>query len=235
MIIGGLQKFSLLDFPGHLSAIVFTQGCNFRCQFCYNPMLVLPPSARKKKDRSQIREDDLFDFLKKRGGKLDGVVVTGGEPTMHEDLPEFMAKIKKLGYKVKLDTNGTNPNMLKNLIKKNLVDYIAMDIKAPIDKYEKAVKRKIDLEKIKKSIKIVIEAKLPYEFRTTIVPTILTKEDISKMGEMIKGAKFWYLQQFKPDTDLVDKKLMKVIPYKDKELEEMMKIGKKYVKKCLIR
>ncbi len=244
MIIGGLQKFSLLDYPGHLSSIIFTQGCNFRCGFCYNPMLVLPKN-RNKKDHSHISEDDLFGFLKSRAGKLDGIVITGGEPTMHKDLPEFISKIKDLGFKIKLDTNGTNPEMLKKLTSprpsprtgegKSLVDYIAMDLKAPIEKYKKVTKNATHLEKVKKSIKIIIGSKLLYEFRTTVVPTLLEKDDISEMGKMIKGARMWYLQQFKPDTDLIDKKLQKIKPYSDKELKEMARIARKYVKRCVVR
>ena len=146
MNIGGLQKFSLLDYPEHLSAIIFTQGCNFRCQYCYNPMLVWPIRKGRLKDISLsvldgdqqkgrpqiISEGDLFAFLKTRAGKLDAVVITGGEPTIQPDLSKFIAKIKKLGYLVKVDTNGTNPDMLKKLIKEGLVDYLAMDIKAPL-------------------------------------------------------------------------------------------------------
>lgn len=198
-------------------------------------MLVLPKKARNKKDHSLISEDGLFDFLKKRRGKLDGIVITGGEPTIHKDLPEFINKIKSLGFKIKLDTNGTNPVMLKKLIDNKLIDYVAMDIKAPIQKYKKVTKNSAHLEKVKKSIKMILEGKLPYEFRTTVVPIFLEKEDIPKMGKMIKGARIWYLQQFKPDTDLIDKKFQKVKPYSDKELSEMMKIAKKYVKKCVVR
>ena len=147
MIIGGLQKISLLDYPGHISAIIFTQGCNFRCPFCYNPMLVEPAGSGKskylekikQKDYPTIEEDNLFAFLKKRQGKLDAVVITGGEPTIHRDLPNFLNKIKKLDYKIKLDTNGTNPLLLQQLIKKKLVDYIAMDIKSSFDNYHKSV------------------------------------------------------------------------------------------------
>lgn len=250
-MIGGLQKFSLLDYPEHLSAIIFTQGCNFRCGFCYNPMLVLrkldgntPPLTRGgvEKDHSLIQEDGLFDFLKGRMGKLDGVVITGGEPTLHKDLPEFIKKIKNLGFKIKLDTNGTNPKMLAKLItpirkggEGGLIDYIAMDIKCPLDKYKKITKFKGDLNNIKESVKIIMKSGLPYEFRTTVVPGLVSVEDISKMGEMIKGARIWYLQSFKPDTELIDKNLKKVKPYRDEEMEEMKKIAKKYVKKCIVR
>ena len=312
MVIGGLQKFSLLDYPGHISAIVFTQGCNFRCHFCYNPMLVCPVSRvggklkysraekdEKRKDHfSLYKEDDLFDFLASRTGKLEGVVITGGEPTIHLDLLEFITKIKKLGYKVKLDTNGTNPAMLKKLLapltrrskggnkadKKNnppipflsggrLVDYIAMDIKAPLEKYGevaglplsklswRAVERSeaisvkshspeiasssrggtprndsfVNLEKIKKSIKIIMGANIPYEFRTTVVPGLIKPEDINKMGEMINGAEIWYLQQFKSNIKLVDESFMGQKSYNIKEMKKMAKIAGQYVKKCEIR
>ena len=250
MIIGGLQKFSLLDYPDHISAIVFTQGCNFRCHFCYNPMLVLPKKAldelkninsSKKLDEKiekvypQINEDDLFDFLKKRKKKLDAVVVTGGEPTIHKDLPEFIKKIKKLGFKVKLDTNGTNPIMLKNLIDKKLIDYIAMDIKGSFEKYGIITETQPDIDNIKKSIKIIMQSKLPYEFRTTVVPELITNKDIKEIGEFINGAEKWYLQNFKSDIDLVNDRFEGFKPYSLKEIEEMKKISKKYVDICEIR
>ena len=142
MIIGGLEKLTLLDYPDHLAAIIFTSGCNFRCRYCYNPMLVLPDKKggdKNKKDLNSIGNEDLFLFLKERFGKLEGVVITGGEPTLHHDLPDFIKKIKDLGYLVKLDTNGTNPEMLATLIKNKLVDYISMDIKADFNNYEKIV------------------------------------------------------------------------------------------------
>lgn len=233
MIIGGLEKLTLLDYPGKVAAIIFTQNCNFRCHFCYNPMLVVLSEVNK--DRFQIKESDLFTFLKKRVGKIDGIVISGGEPTLHEDLPDFIKKIRDLGYKIKLDTNGTNPGMLDKLIKDKLIDYIAMDIKAGEDKYEKVVGVKVDLNKIKKSIKIIKENGLPYEFRTTIVPSLHKKEDIDKMGRLIKGADKWFLQKFKSDTDLIDKDLEHKNAYTYKEMEEMCDIAKKYVKKCVIR
>ena len=259
MLIGGLQKFSLLDYPGHVAAIIFTQGCNFRCQFCYNPMLVWPDclacpqlaggttevgklknsSSSKdegiKKVHPLIKEGDLFDFLKNRVGKLDGVVISGGEPTIQSDLPEFLAKIKKLGFKVKLDTNGTNPTMLKKILAKKLVDYIAMDIKAPADKYERVTGAKLQFPKIEKSIKIIRESGLPYEFRTTIVPGLHSREDVKVMGKMIEGAEKWFLQFLKSDADLINSKLQGTKPYSKKDMEEFKKIGLSYVKKCEIR
>jgi len=237
MFIGGLQKFSLLDYPGFLSAIVFTQGCNLHCQFCYNPMLVWPKVSKSKQKGHHplIKEDDLFIFLRLRIGKLDAVVITGGEPTMQDDLPDFIAKIKKLGYLVKLDTNGTNPKMIKKLIDKKLIDYIAMDIKAPKDKYNKIVGVPVDFNKIKKSVKIIIESGLPHEFRTTMVPGLLDKDDIVAIAKTIKGASKWYLQQFRTDTDLINKRLKRIKPYSREALEEMCEIGGKYVKECKAR
>lgn len=254
MIIGGLQKFSLLDYPEKISAIIFTQGCNFRCQFCYNPMLVWPNrevgklknidsqiNCDKEKDHAlsgsdePITEDGLFHFLKSRAGKIQGIVITGGEPTLHKDLLLFIKKIKDLGYLIKLDTNGTNPKMLKELIKNKLIDYIAMDIKAPFEKYEKITGTKINFIKIKKSVKIIINSRLPYEFRTTVVPGLLCKEDIKKIGEIIKGAKKWYFQKFKSDVNLVNKKFQGLYAFTNKEMEDMAKIGRRYVEKCNIR
>ena len=269
MNIGGIEKLTLIDFPGEIAAIVFTQACNFRCQFCYNPMLVLSASERNwpkglgkdyiKKDHSLIPESDLFSFLKSRIGKISGVVITGGEPTLQSDLPEFIGKIKEMGFKVKLDTNGTIPEMIKMLIgnqeigrlgKKDqeisnsqipkfpnsqIIDYLAMDIKAPLDKYEDVVGVKVDKEKIKKSIKLIMESGIPYEFRTTLVPGLHTKDDIAKVGELIKGADKWFLQFFKSDTELINKDFEGKNKFTSKEMEEMKKIAEKYVERVEIR
>lgn len=240
MIIGGLEKLTLLDYPDHLAAIIFTQGCNFRCHFCYNPMLVLPQTGKdveieKEKGFSPLSTEDLFLFLRERYGRLEGVVITGGEPTIHPDLPEFIKQIKEIGYLVKLDSNGTNPEMLDELIKAKLVDYIAMDLKAPLLKYEKTVNVKLDWENIKKSVKIIIESGLPYEFRTTVVPGLLEKNDFEEMGQMIKGAKKWYLQTFKSDTDLVNQEYYQKKAYTKKEMAEFVEIGRKYVDLCELR
>lgn len=268
MRIGGIEKTTLIDYPGEIATIIFTQGCNFRCQFCYNPMLVWPESEdselKYSRDHSKINEDDLFDFLKKRKGKIDAVVVTGGEPTIHPDLPEFLRKIKALGFKIKLDTNGTNPEMLASIVgvplagtlnrdmnietkragaspAPTLIDYLAMDIKAPLEKYEQITQVKVNPDNIKKSIKMIMESGLPYEFRTTIPPELLNKEDIRKMGELIKEIADsssaasaqegkWYLQFFKSDTDLVNQKLRNRQAYTGKEMAELVEIAGQYVK-----
>ena len=242
MMIGGLEKLTLLDFPDNLAAIVFTQNCNFRCHYCYNPMLVWPRTEKPspdgnniKKDHPLIKEEDLFLFLKERKGKIDGVVISGGEPTLHSDLPQFIKKIKDLGYLVKLDTNGTNPVMLANLIKDKLIDYVAMDLKATLEKYEQTVGVKVNLENLQKSVKIILSGSIPYEFRSTLVPVLHTEDDVKKMGSLIKGANLWYLQKFKPDADLIDPEFKKLPTFSDKELKELALIGTKFVKKCQAR
>lgn len=231
MIIGGLEKLSLIDYPEHLAAIIFTQGCNFRCHFCYNPQLVL---SHKEKGPALL-ESDLFLFLKNRLNKLEGVVITGGEPTLHADLPEFIREIKKLGYLVKLDSNGTNPKMLGSLIKAKLIDYIAMDLKAPLEKYSRTVGAEIDCDNIKKSVKIIMESGLPYEFRTTLVPGLIDSADITAMGKLIQGASKWYLQKFKSDTDLVDSNFEAQLPFTSKEMKELAERGREFVKLCEVR
>jgi pyruvate formate lyase activating enzyme len=240
MIIGGFEKLTLLDYPDHLAAIIFTQGCNFRCHFCYNPMLVLPREGedvknKKEKGFSPLSTEDLFLFLKERFGRLEGVVITGGEPTLHPDLPSFIKQIKDMGYLVKLDTNGTNPEMVTELIKAKLIDYIAMDLKAPLEKYEETVSAKVDCDNIEKSVKIVIDSGLPYEFRTTVVPGLLVKDDFAKMGILIKGASKWYLQNFKSDTDLVDASYKAQKGYTAKDMAEFAAIGREYVGLCEVR
>lgn len=252
MIIGGLQKFSLLDYPDKISAIVFTQGCNFRCQFCYNPMLVWPAkvgkskyvqnfiresgqTAEPQKVHPKIKEDDLFVFLRSRAGKLDAVVITGGEPCLQKDLPEFIAKIKNLGFLVKLDTNGSYPETLAKLLKEKLIDYIAMDLKAPADKYEEMIGVEISFDQIKKSVKMIRQSGLPYEFRTTVAPGLLNQDDIAAIGKIIKGARLWYLQGFKSNSDLVNQNLKGKVPYNTRQMNELAEIGRRYVKICEVR
>lgn len=247
MMIGGLQKFSLLDYPDAVSAIVFTQGCNFRCHFCYNPMLVvwdvqadeledkIPLGKEVRKGHPRISEDDLFDFLHKRVGKLDAIVITGGEPTLHPDLPDFIKKIRDLGFKIKLDTNGTNPDMIQRLLDAELLDYIAMDIKSSPEKYADITGVPCDMEKLKTSIQLIKNSGLGYEFRTTVVPGFVEMEDISKMGEMIRGAEKWYLQQFQPNTDLIDSDLKKTQPHSRQVLNKMKELAEGFVGKCGVR
>ncbi len=237
MVIGGLEKLTLLDYPEHLAAIIFTQGCNFRCHFCYNPLLVLPRNRldEKEKDLSPLSPQNLFLFLRERVGRLEGVVITGGEPTLHPDLPEFISDIKALGYLVKLDSNGTNPDMLDRLIKAKLIDYIAMDIKAPFERYHEVVGVPVDCDKLRKSVKIIKDSGLPYEFRTTVVPGLLRPQDFDIMGQEIAGATKWYLQSFKSDTDLVNSDYRNLPAYTSQEMTDLAEIGRAYVGLCMVR
>ncbi len=197
MLIGALQKFSLIDFPGKICATVFTQMCNFRCPYCHNPELVNPDLFVEP-----ILEEDIFSFLESRRGKLDGVTITGGEPTLHPDLPEFIRKIKAMNFLVKLDTNGTNPNMLEYLFKENLVDFVAMDLKAPKNIYSKITRNNCQIENIINSVNIIRENSPDYEFRTTIVNELLNEEDIYQIEKDFGPFKKYSLQKFHSDKIL---------------------------------
>jgi len=191
MKIGGFQKFSLIDYPDKISCIVFTQGCNFRCFYCHNPELVYPHLFG-----IPLGEEEIFDFLERRQKQLEAIVITGGEPTIQEDLVSFLDRVKTLSYAVKLDTNGSNPFVIKELIKRKLIDYIAMDIKAPLERYEALTKVKVDLSRIEESINIIENSFLEYEFRTTYIPSFLTFKDLSKILSLIKNKNRFKLQKF---------------------------------------
>jgi len=235
MRIGGFQKLSLIDYPRRLSAIVWTVGCNFRCVFCYNPELVLPEKVAKI---TLIPEEIIFSYLSRQRKFIDGVVITGGEPTIHEDLPMFIRRVKDMGYLVKLDTNGTNPMILKKLISGNLIDYIAMDVKAPVDEesYKKICRVKIEelIPKIDESINVIMSSNVEYEFRTTLVPNIHSEEAVSKIARSLSGAKLLVLQKFKPGHTL-NKTLSNLKTQSDREMERMVNIAKRFVKKVVWR
>lgn len=182
MKIGGFQKFSLIDYPGKIGCIIFTQGCKFNCSWCHNPELVYPEFFNPP-----LKEEVIFEFLQRRIGKIEAVVITGGEPTIQPDLAESIERIKEMDYFVKLDTNGSNPSVLKKLIEDKLVDYIAMDIKAPPEKYSLLIGRDIDVSLIFESIKIIENSSIEYEFRTTFVPSLLSQEDILKIKKMVRN------------------------------------------------
>ena len=201
MKIAGLQKLTMLDYPSKLACIIFTQGCNLRCSYCQNSSLI------KIKGDVEIPEEEIFEFLESRKKYLDGVVITGGEPTIHKDLPEFIKKIKDLGYSVKLDTNGTNPVMLKELIKKKLVDYVAMDVKNVLNEYENVVKVKINIGSIKKSISLLKQGKVKHEFRMTIIKNIHDIFKIVEVQELIGKDEVLFLQNFEDSEDVLDKTL----------------------------
>jgi pyruvate formate lyase activating enzyme len=227
MIIKGLQKQTLLDYPDKLACTIFLFGCNFRCGFCHNPELVVDDG------REEIKEGYILEFLKKRKEFLDAVCITGGEPTLNKELPDFVRKIKEMGYLVKLDTNGTNPKMLKQLIEEKLIDYIAMDIKAPLEKYDAVTNSKVNKEDIEKSVEIVKNF-ANYEFRTTIVPDLFNEDDTRKIGKWLEGSKNFYIQQFRGIKTL-DKSFVGKKPFTKEELENFCNIMKPYFKNCEIR
>lgn len=227
--IKGYLPTSLIDYPGKIASVIFLPRCNFRCPFCFNIDLV-----NDSKELKDIGTEEIFHHLKYRKKWLDGVVLTGGEPCLHPGLIEFIRKIKKLGFLIKLDTNGTNPAMLERLIKDKLIDYVAMDIKAPLEKYEKVTKSKVNLKDIQKSVDIIRNTGIDYEFRSTILPKLHSKEDILAIGKWLKGSKRYFLQQFRPEKTL-DKKLQKENPYSIEQLREFSEILKPFFEKVEVR
>ncbi len=232
MKIGWITTFSLLDFPGKVSCIVFTLGCNFRCWFCHNPEFVIPSLIQKQK-KSFIPEEVFFSFLKKRKGLLDGVSICGGEPTLQKDLYNFCKKIKDLWFLVKLDTNGRNPGILEKLISWNIVDYIAMDIKQSFQKWDSIVWVKEDIKPYKKSIDLLLQEKINYEFRTTCIKWFHSKEDILYISREIKWAKVYFLQNFKKWNTLEED--FQGASFWEGELRKFQSIASKYVESCEIR
>jgi pyruvate formate lyase activating enzyme len=228
-MIKGLQKVSLIEYPGKISAIVFLGKCNFKCHFCYNIDLV-----KNYKKIPDISEKKILDFLETRKGLLDGVAITGGEPTLYKDLPKFIKKIKDLGFLVMLETNGSNPKMLKELIDKELINYIAMDIKAPLERYNEVTGVKINKKKIQKSVDIIHNSGMDYELRTTIIPKYFKKKDALAIGKWLKGSKCYYLQQFVKEKTL-DKNLEKVEPYPPEKLKEFAEIMGPFFESVKIR
>jgi len=234
MILGGFQKLTLLDYPGKLATTVFTVGCSFRCPFCHNPELVNLRLAHNEESKKNF-----FAFLKKRKGKLEGVCITGGEPTIQPDLLEFIKKIKKLGFLVKLDSNGTRPDVLKKIIDVKLVDFIAMDIKNQPKKYLKTsgVETRYAasmLDRIKLSVDLIMQSKIPYEFRTTVVPGLHTEKDFEEIAKWIKGARAYYLQEYR-ESKILDEKLKKKTKGKKIDLEKIQKKIEKNFGKMGIR
>ncbi len=228
MNIQGFQKLTLLDYPDKMACTLFTGGCNLRCPFCHNSRLVINPPKTP-----EYSEEEVLDYLKKRQGILDGVVITGGEPLLQPDIADFIKKVRALGYSVKLDTNGTMPDKLIELVEAGLVDYVAMDVKASPEGYPPAVGiGGYDLTKIDRSIKFLLQNKVDYEFRTTVVREFHSVFSMNALGEWIKGAKRHYLQSFVDSGELIGFGLSGV---PKSEMEEMKKILLKYVEKCEIR
>jgi len=216
MKIKNVEKSSTVDYPPYISAVVFISGCNFRCPFCYNKELVDENSILP-----DIPKDEFLEWLITRQGKLDSVVITGGEPTIHGDeLVRFIRDIKDLGFKVKLDTNGSNPQIIRKLLDQKLIDYIAMDVKSDLLGYDKACGVTVSMYDIILSIAMIMSGEIPYEFRTTVVPGIHDEQTLKNIGQIIKGSKKYALQQFKPINTL-DPEFEKTKPFSDKDLEDV--------------
>lgn len=229
MKIGGLQKVSLIDYPGLICAVVFLQGCNFKCSYCHNPELV-----DQRLFQPCIKENDVLDFLATRKGKLDAVTITGGEPTIQDDLVPFIKQIKKMKFTIKLDTNGSQPQVIRALLDKKLLDFIAMDIKAPLEKYESVVKVPVNSDSIKESINLILKAKIPYEFRTTVVESQLEEKDIQQIAKLIPGAGCYVLQKFVP-IKVLEKKFLKEKSYTDEKFQEIKKHLENKIHSILVR
>lgn len=229
MLISGLQKLTLLDYPGRVACTVFTGGCDFRCPFCHNSSLVLPERLAHDTD-----EEAVLAFLRKRRGTLDGVAVTGGEPLLHGDISEFLEKVHGLGYKIKLDTNGSFPDRLIDIVNAGLVDRVAMDIKNSPELYGVTVGVPgLDLAPIEKSIRFLLEGRVDYEFRTTVVRGLHTKESVVRAAKWIAGAKEYYLQQFKDSGDVLH--IEGLGAFSEKEMHALASAAAEYVPAAEVR
>ncbi|MDP7180054.1 MAG: anaerobic ribonucleoside-triphosphate reductase activating protein [Candidatus Woesearchaeota archaeon] len=223
--INGIQKTCLINYPGKVVSTLFLGGCNMQCPYCHNKDLVINPEQLEK-----IKENEIITFLESKKGWVDGVCISGGEPTLQKDLPKFIEKIKERGLVVKLDTNGTNPEMIKYLIDNKLTDFISMDIKAPLEKYDIVTRTKTNKKDIQESIDILRNSKIKHEFRTTVVPGLFSKEDAKEIGKWLKDCEHFTLQQFKPNKNTIDSSYNKKETFKREEMEEFKQIMQKYIK-----
>lgn len=228
MVIHGIQKLTLVDYPGHPAAILFTGDCNFRCPFCQNAPLVLSSSSEPV-----VADEEIFSFLTKRKGMLDGVVVTGGEPTLQRDLIPFLGRLKTLGYLVKLDTNGYRPDVLEKAMESGYVDYVAMDIKTSLDEYPVVAGIKnLDVSRIERSVELLKTGAVDYEFRTTVVEPLHHKENFEKIGELLKGCRRYYLQSFVDSGNIIGKNCF---PPSQEQLKNYLKTVSNYIESVSIR
>lgn len=228
MIIQGLQKLTLLDYPGKVACTIFTAGCNFRCPFCHNASLVIDTSANET-----IPEEEIFRFLTKRQGILDGVCISGGEPLIQDGIEEFIRQIKEMGYDVKLDTNGSFPDKLIRLVEAGLIDYVAMDIKNSQEHYGRTIGiEDYDIRDVHRSVKYLMSRKVPYEFRTTVVREFHQRSDFASIGRWIRGAREYYLQQFVDSGDLIRPGLH---GYNKEIMEQALEVVKKDVESAKLR
>jgi pyruvate formate lyase activating enzyme len=225
--VKGFQKTSMIDYPGKMSSVLFLGDCNFRCPYCQNPDLIT-------KNLPDMKLDKIMDYLKNKRNWVDGVCITGGEPTIHKDLPGFCKQLKDEGFLVKLDTNGTNPSMVKTLLKDKLLDFIAMDIKGPLEKYDTIAAVKVNRGVIQESVNLIRGSGLDYEFRTTVLPRLLKKEDLLAVGRWLKGSKIYALQQFRAMITL-DKSYEKEASYSEGEMIAFGQMLEPYFEKVEVR
>ena len=230
MVLGGIQKNSLIDYPEKLSCVLFLSGCNFACPYCHNPDLV------KNNPSVPLKETEIYAFLESRRHFLDGVVISGGEPTIHDDIESICRKIKAIGYPVKLDTNGSKPQVIKNLINEGLVDYIAMDIKTDPDKYSFFVKSGCDPVSILSSIQIIMDSAIDYEFRTTCIKPFINVSVIERISRIITGANLYAFQHFQ-NKNVLDPDFFAAKDYgfSDEEFLQIKCVAEPFVNKCIIR
>lgn len=228
MQIYGFNKTTLLDYPEHVAATVFTGGCNFRCPFCHNGGLVLSPNPEER-----IEEEEVLSYLKKRQGILEGICITGGEPTLQKDLRNFICKVKDMGYLVKLDTNGYRPQVMWDLMQEGLLDYVAMDIKASKENYAVAAGVEgLDISRIEESVGILKGDKVPYEFRTTVVKGIHSIEEFEEIGQFLAGSRAYYLQQYRENDNVI---VQGYDAFSKAEMESMALLARKYIDKVVLR
>lgn len=228
MQICGFNKTTLLDYPEHVAATVFTGGCNFRCPFCHNAGLVLDPDAQ-----GRIEEDEVLSHLKKRRGILEGICITGGEPTLQTDLQDFIGKVKEMGYLVKLDTNGYCPQILGKLLQEGLLDYVAMDVKSSRANYALAAGvRELDISRIEESVAILKSSRVLYEFRTTVVKGIHSIEEFEEIGQFLAGCRAYYLQQYRENENVI---VQGYKAFSGPEMERMAHLARKYIDKVMLR
>jgi len=229
MKIGGIHTCSLIDYPGKICTILFAQGCNFRCPYCHNPQLVAPELFT-----DPLQQERIFDFLHRRRGKLDAVTISGGEPTLQPGLVSFIRRIKELAFAVKLDTNGSRPAVLRELIENELLDFIAMDLKAPLARYAEVVGTPVAAEAIRESVQLIMKSGAEYEFRTTWVPGLLGPDDLDDMMREVHGAARYVIQRFVPERTL-DPRFRCPAPASSPSPEGLAALAAPHVAACLVR
>ncbi|MFO7708606.1 MAG: anaerobic ribonucleoside-triphosphate reductase activating protein [Desulfobacterales bacterium] len=232
MHIGGLQRHSLIDYPGKIGCVLFLSGCNFRCPYCHNPQLVGAPSARA----AGLPIEEVMIFLEKRRGLIEGVVLSGGEPTLQRGLPDACRRLKAMGYAVKLDTNGSRPQVIRRLAAEGLVDYLAMDIKMEPDRYADCISRRCDAGAVVESVQRVMESGIDYEFRTTCVKPLVTPQAIERIARLVRGSRLYALQRFKPGHMLRPEFFQGVDPAASApEMNALKEIAAPWVQRCILR